>query len=359
MLQSSQAVTPANPQTPPIGRRAGGTDPAARFNPPAARNIDSILAPGTGEVQHNYATDQPAPGDLWFRWAYGSPIAAKNADPRVQVMRYNEDTYVLRQNICVHWEGSFTYLLFGNRGALLIDTGATTEADWYPLRKTVDALITCWQQIRRKPAVPLTVALTSGEDIAQNAGRAQFAGRPLTTLVPQQIADMKGFYRFAADWPAGQGQIDLGDRIVNVLPTPGTHRDGVSFYDRYTGLLCTGDLLYPGKIQIANERDFVASLERLQQWKARHPVKWVLGGHIEMQILPGKAYGRFATYKPFEQVLQMQPAQIDEALEHARELNGKQTVLVRPQFWLLNGVGPDARGPLPADIPNINAPRIF
>ena len=59
----------------------------------------------------------------------------------MQVVQYNEDTFVLRQNVCVHWEAPFTYLLFGNKGALLIDTGATANADHYPLRETVDALI--------------------------------------------------------------------------------------------------------------------------------------------------------------------------------------------------------------------------
>ncbi len=71
---------------------------------------------------------EPAPGNLAFRWTYGSNVAAKNRDPRVQVVQYNEDTFVLRQNVCVHWEAPFTYLLFGNKGALLIDSGATAEA---------------------------------------------------------------------------------------------------------------------------------------------------------------------------------------------------------------------------------------
>ena len=348
-----------NPQS-ATGRIYPNGNPANSLNPLEARNTDSVvpLHP-TKEVLHIYECTGPAPGAIGFRWIYGSVIAARNKDPRVQVMQYNEDTYLLRENICVHWEGPFTYLLFGNHGALLIDTGATTQPAWYPLRKTVDEMIARWAKMRGKKDVPLTVVLTSGEDVAQNVGLAQFIGRPNTVMAPKPLGEMKAFYKLNA-WPSGTGSIDLGGRIIDVLPTPGTHKDGVSFYDPYCDFLFTGDLLYPGKIQISNDTDFVASLKRLKQWKDTHPVKWVMGGHIEMQFLPGKAYPRFYTYKPYERLLQMEPDLIDEALHYAAEVVGKQMVLVRPDFQLLNGVSPDQKTLVfPEGVPNINAPRPF
>ena len=84
------------------------------------------------------------------------------------------------------------------------------------------------------------------------------------------------------------------------------------FYDSYTDFLFTGDLIFPGKINISNDKDYVASLTRLQRWKETHPVKWLMGGHIEMQFVPGKVYPRFATYKPYERLLQMEPNLIDD-----------------------------------------------
>jgi glyoxylase-like metal-dependent hydrolase (beta-lactamase superfamily II) len=349
-----------NPQS-ATGRAYPNGNPAAPLNPIAAKNTDSCIPlHRKGELIHDYHCDTPAPGNIAFRWIYGSVIAAKNKDPRIQVMQYNEDTYILRENICVHWEGPFTYLLFGNRGALLIDTGATPQAQYYPLRKTVDEIVGRWATMRGKSNVPLTVVMTSGEDVAQNQGLAQFADRPNTVLAPRPVAEMKAFYRLGASWPQNTGSIDLGDRVIDVLPTPGTHKDGVSFYDPYCDLLFTGDLLYPGKIQIGNDKDFIASLDRLKQWKDTHPVKWVLGGHIEMQFLPGKAYPRFYTYKPYERLLQMGPDLIDEALQYAKEVSGKEMVLVRPDFQLLNRVSPDQKTlEFPAGVPNINAPRPF
>lgn len=336
-------------------------NPDLPFNPPGARNTDSAvpLHP-TAPVIHDYRSDGPAAGKLGFRWTYGSNVAAKNRDPRVQVVQYNEDTFVLRQNVCVHWEAPFTYLLFGNKGALLIDTGATANHRHYPLRETVDAIVLRWCQARGRRSIPLTIALTSGEDTAQNQGLGQFAGRPETTFVPRPLEVMKRFYGLDTSWPAGTGRIDLGDRMIEVVPTPGTHKDGVSFYDPYADLLFTGDFVYPGKIQIGNDRDFVASLERLQAFVAANPVRWILGGHIEMMFAPGRYYPRFATFKPYERILEMEPALLEEVLRYAREVQGKDMMLIRKDFVLYNNVSPDQRTPVwPDDLPKIDAPRPF
>lgn len=331
------------------------------YNPPGVRNTDSALPlHPTDAVVHNYAADGPAPGNLAFRWIHGSEVAAKNQDPRVQVVQYNEDTHVMRQNVCVHWEAPFTYLLFGNKGALLIDSGATANAAHYPLRQTVDAIITRWSQARGRSKVPLTVALTSGEDLAQNQGLVQFAGRPDTTIVPKPLGAMQDFYGLVGKWPTGTGAIDLGDRVIEVIPTPGTHKDGVSFYDPYCDVLFTGDLLFPGRINIGNDSDFVTSLERLKAFAASKPVKWIFGGHIDSMFVPGRTHRRFMTYKPYERVLEMAPEAIDDALQSAREIKGKEIMLIRPDFSLLNGVSPDARTrEWPAGVPNISVPFHF
>ncbi len=336
-------------------------NPALPYNVPGVRNTDSAIPLHRGgPVVHDYRCDGPAPGKIAFRWTYGSNVAARNRDPRVQVIQYNEDTFVLRQNVCVHWEAPFTYLLFGNKGALLIDTGATAEAIYYPLRETVDAIIARLSEARGRSKIPLTIAMTSGEDIAQNQGLAQFMGRPDTVFVPKPLEVMKRFYGLGGSWPAGVGKVDLGDRVIEVIPTPGTHKDGVTFYDPYCDLLFTGDLLFPGKINISNDKDFVASLERIKLFMATRNVQWIFGGHVEMMFVPGKYYPRFATYKPYERILEMEPGLVDEAITYSREVLGKDTMLIRPSFVLFNGVSPDQRTQeWPEGVPNINPPRPF
>ena len=343
-IESSQAASALPcPAPSPAPEEYPDGNPDAPYNPPGARNTDSCLPlKPPGEVVHNYSTKGPAPGDLAFRWIHGSVCAAKNTDPRIQVLAYNEDTYIMRENPCVNWEAPFTYLLFGNDGALLIDTGATPEADYYPLRVTVEEILTRWCGIRRK-SVPLTVVLTSGEDVAQNQGIQQFAERSHTSLSPLELGARMNFHGLGSSWKQGLGRIDLGGRVIDVIPTPGTHKDGLSFYDTYTCLLFTGDFLYPGRVQIANDRDYVASLERLQQWKQSHPVKWVMGGHVEMMFIPGRAYPRFSNNRPFEHLLQLDPETIDEAVEHARGVVGKPAVVFRTDLILLNRVSPDEK----------------
>ena len=331
--QTGVVASSAQQKAPPKPSYPNG-DPGAPMNPAGVKNTDSCLPlAGTGPVVHNYSCDGPAAGDIAFRWIHGSVCAATNTDPRIQVIAYNEDTYILRENVCVHWEAPFTYLLFGNEGALLIDTGATAEAAYYPLRATVDAIIGRWCGIRRRKTVPLTVVLTSVEDAAQNQGLGQFGGRADTTIHAEPG-------KSGSRMP---GTVDLGGRIVTALPTPGTHQDGVTFYDSYTCLLFTGDLLYPGRIQIGNDRDYIHSLTLLQEWVKTLPVKWVMGGHIDMMFVPGRAYPRFSTYKPYERVLEMEPELIDEALIYATRIEGNADVAMRADFHLLNRVGPDEK----------------
>jgi glyoxylase-like metal-dependent hydrolase (beta-lactamase superfamily II) len=358
------AAASACPAPLPARKDYGNGDPDAPYNPPGARNTDSCLALNpAGEVDHDYTTKGPAAGDVVFRWIHGSVCAAKNTDPRIQVVAYNEDTYILRENPCVNWEAPFVYLLFGNHGALLIDTGATPEADYYPLRATVDAIVSRWCGIRRKKSVPLTVVLTSGEDVAQNQGIGQFGDRAQTSLTPTELGARMEFHGLGSTGKQGIGRIgrigrmELGGRVVEVIATPGTHKDGLTFYDSYTCHLFTGDLLYAGRVQIANDRDYVASLERLQQWKQSHPVKWVMGGHVEMMFLPGRGYPRFSTNRPFEHVLQLKAEAIDEAVEHARGIVGKPAVVFRTDFILLNRVSPDEKVYQSApDLPQIPDP---
>jgi glyoxylase-like metal-dependent hydrolase (beta-lactamase superfamily II) len=278
-----------------------------------------------------------APGAIRFKWIHGSICAATNRDPRIQTVAYNSDTILMRQNAAIHWEAPFTYLLAGTERALLIDTGATAESQYYPLRATVEGLLRRLASLRGVAELPLLIVHTSAEDMAQNQGAAQFRDRPNTSF------------------PAGAGTIELGGRSVIVISTPGTHKDGLSFYDRRTGLLFTGDLLFPGRILISNDTDYIASLERLQSFAAANPVRWILGGHIDMSSTPGIHYMSRTTFKPNEHVLQLEPESIGEALEQARRIKAKPAVAVRAEFHLLNRVGPDERGDWPADLPRPTA----
>ena len=85
--------------------------------------------------------DGAADLNLDVGWIHGSEAAKYNTDPDIQVHACDEHTYILRQNMAVHYEAPFMFLLFGGSRALLLDTGATANPQFFPLRRTVDWII--------------------------------------------------------------------------------------------------------------------------------------------------------------------------------------------------------------------------
>jgi glyoxylase-like metal-dependent hydrolase (beta-lactamase superfamily II) len=242
-------------------------------------------------------------GNLEVEWHAGWPSAKHDPAPEIQVHAYDPHTVILRQNMSVSHEAPFMFLLFGTAGALLLDTGATADPTYFPLRATVDGLITDWLAAHPRTGYRLTVAHTHGHD-DHVAADAQFADRPDTVVIGKSVDDVTAYYGFDA-WPAGTAAIDLGGRVVDVLPGPGHHRSATVFYDRYTQILFTGDSVYPGRLYVEDWPTFAATIDRLVDFCATHPVSHVLGCHIEMTTTPGHDYMLGSTYQPDEHPLQL------------------------------------------------------
>jgi glyoxylase-like metal-dependent hydrolase (beta-lactamase superfamily II) len=92
----------------------------------------------------------------------------------------------------------------------------------------------------------------------------------------------------------------------------------LAVFDNRTGLLLSGDLLYPGLLTVRDWPAFRASARRLQDFAAHHAIRWVLGHHIEMTRTPGLAYPLGCTFQPDEHPLPLLPSDI-EALHEACE----------------------------------------
>ena len=75
-------------------------------------------------------------------WIHGSEDCKNNQDPAIDVFQFDESTYILRQNKCLNFEAPFIYVLFGEHTVFVQDTGATAEAELFPLYETVQKLIT-------------------------------------------------------------------------------------------------------------------------------------------------------------------------------------------------------------------------
>jgi hydroxyacylglutathione hydrolase len=208
-------------------------------------------------------------------------------DP-LQVHWATDDTVILRQSLAAHFEAPFLYLLMGRDRALLLDTGATVDS---PVRDVVDELLA-----HRGPEYGLIVAHSHAHN-DHIAGDAQFAGRPNTVVVePHEFLE----------------SLDLGGRPLTVLRIPGHHVMSIAVYDAATGLLLTGDTVYPGRLYVDDFAAFAASIRLLCDFADAHPVSAILGAHIEMTTTPGKDIRMGARRHPHEAALPMTVAQLHD-----------------------------------------------
>jgi hydroxyacylglutathione hydrolase len=278
----------------------------------------------------DFADGAPAAGSLEVRWIHGA-----RGEPAIQVHRYDEHTVILRQSKSLSYEAPFMFLLFGNDRALLLDTGATADPERFPLRETVDRLVAGWLAEHPREEYELVVAHTHGHD-DHVAADAQFAGRPGTVVVPRDVDAVRLFFGFGEGWPTRIVPFYLGGRVLDVLGSPGHHRAAITVYDPWTGLLFTGDTVYPGRLYVADSAAFRASMDRLVAFVATRPVTHVLGCHIEMTKRPGRDYPLGATYQPRERALQMTTEQLTAVRDAAAAVAGQRGVYRSDDFIIYN-----------------------
>jgi glyoxylase-like metal-dependent hydrolase (beta-lactamase superfamily II) len=229
-------------------------------------------------------------------------------EPETQVQAVDADTFVIRQSVRTNFEAPFLYLLFGRERALLIDSGAGGLS----IRPAIERVIGEWRANHGGRPIHLVVAHSHGHG-DHHAGDDEFRDRPDTVVVgltPEQVA---AFFH-VTDWPRGIGRIDLGGRVLDVIPTPGHEPAHVMVYDARTRLLFSGDMLYPGRLYVPVDRfgEFRASADRLAAFAKTHPVRALLGAHIEMTDTPARDYPMEAATHPSEHPLPLPPSAIGE-----------------------------------------------
>jgi glyoxylase-like metal-dependent hydrolase (beta-lactamase superfamily II) len=246
--------------------------------------------------------DEPAGtlegGSLSVTWMHGSANCQTNTDPEVQVHAYNATVHIIRQNKCKTFEAPFIYVIEGSTTALVIDTGATSTVT---LRDTIRGLVGTKQ----------VIAAHSHAHGDHTAGDSKFAGQPMTTVVATTRAAVQAQFGIAT-WPTSPGMIDLGGRILDVLAIPGHEATHIAIYDRKTGLLFTGDSVYPGLLFINDWPTYRTSIARLAQFVSTHPIAHVLGAHIEMTATAKQNYPYGTTYQPAEHALPLTAAHVME-----------------------------------------------
>lgn len=285
----------------------------------------------------DFVTGAPVTGAAEPVWIHGAPRNRRCTDPPIQVHQHDPHTWLLRQSKAVNYEAPFMFLLFGNERALLLDTGATADPALFPLRRTVDGLVDRWLADHPRPGYRLIVAHTHGHgDHVQ--GDAQFADRPDTEVVDRDEAAVHTFFGFTG-WPHEVVTLDLGGRVLEVTGIPGHHAASVAVYDRWTGLLLSGDTILPGRLYVQDYPAFVASLDHLAAFTAARPVTAVLGCHIEMTRRPGRDYPLGCTYQPAERPLALPPERVAE-IRDAAHAASQPGAYVHDDYIIWHGFGP-------------------
>ncbi len=242
------------------------------------------------------------------KWIHGAADCSQNRDEAIQVVMYNSSTWILRQNKCVNYEAPFMYLFLGDDKALLIDTGATSDSSSFPLRKTVDGIIADYERKHDKELKLVVAHSHSHSD--HYAADEQFKNRPNTDIVELRAQQMKEYFEFKS-WPQRTTDFDLGGRILTLIPIPGHDEVSIALYDSKINILLTGDSFYPGRLYVRDWQAFRSSIHRLTEFCKAHPVKWILGNHIEMTDSAEVDYPAGTTYQPHETPLPLHVAELD------------------------------------------------
>jgi glyoxylase-like metal-dependent hydrolase (beta-lactamase superfamily II) len=283
------------------------------------------------DFQRLYNGDGAVSGTFPEDWIHGAPNCAQSTDPPLQVHQYNDDTFILRQDMCINFEGPFMYLLLGQERAILFDTGTSSNPNTVPIQSTVQGIIDQWKVDNGITGnYRLVVAHTHAHgDHVQ--GDPQFNGQPFTEVVGTSSAAVQAYYGFT-NWPSEIVQFDLGNRTLDITGIPGHHSSHIAVYDRRTDMLITGDHLYPGFLFISNFSQYQDSCQRLADFVNANNVSYVMGTHIEMTSTPGVAYPYGTNYQPEERILQLLPEHIIELNDAVQAMGNRPVVEVHDDF---------------------------
>jgi glyoxylase-like metal-dependent hydrolase (beta-lactamase superfamily II) len=196
-------------------------------------------------------------------------------DP-VRIEALDEVTYVLRESPCVDREAPFMFLLIGTERALLVDSG--TQDGVFLVEVVGQKLAESGLEF-----ADLTVA-HSHSHLDHRSGDETLAGAG-ARVVGSTVEEVREFWNLGA-WPEGVASLDLGNRLVEVLPIPGHNDNSIALFDHGTRVLLSGDSMIRGKINVNDLTAFRLSVARLSRFVDDVNPRVILGGHLERANVP-------------------------------------------------------------------------
>ncbi len=205
-----------------------------------------------------------------------SPASCDDVRDPIRIEPLDEVTFVLRESPCVDREAPFLFLLIGTERALLVDSGTQ---DGVFLAEVVG------QKLAQSGLgfADLTVAHTHSHlDHRSGHGTLADAGAP---VVGSTVEEVREFWNLEA-WPEGVASLDLGGRLLEVVPIPGHNDNSIALFDHRTRALLSGDSMIRGTITVSDLTAFRQSVARLSRFIDGADPSVMLGGHLERDNLP-------------------------------------------------------------------------
>jgi Zn-dependent hydrolases, including glyoxylases len=210
--------------------------------------------------------------------------------------RIDAGTYIISEYR--HWEETHCYLLNGTERSLLIDTGLGICNIKNEVDKLTDKPITAiathihWDHIGGHKYFPDFYA--HKEELNWLQGEFPLTMEQIKGMVVDRCDLPEGYnvdsYEFFQGTPArvleDNEVIDLGNRLIYILHTPGHAPGHMCFFEPEHGYLFTGDLVYKDVLfayyPSTDPEAYLDSLERV----AALPVKQVFPAHHSLDIRP-------------------------------------------------------------------------
>ena len=238
------------------------------------------------------------------RAVYDGLEHVKVSDNWFEVYRMDHDVFAIYEPY--QWQEVISYLILGNKRALLFDTGngigiisdLVTELTDLPV--IVLNSHTHFDHMGGNAEFQDILAMDSDytkrnmKGYANEAMRNEVSDEAICSVLPDGVVpEIHHIAPFSAKELIRDGhKIDLGDRVLKVLSTPGHTPDSVSMLDQERGLLWPGDIFYAGPIWLffpeTDLDEFYSSVDRLcslvPELKTLHP------SHNSPIALPGSLY---------------------------------------------------------------------
>ena len=208
----------------------------------------------------------------------------------------DENTYIISEYR--HWEETHCYLLNGENKSLLIDTGLGICNIYDEVIKLTDKPVIAaathihWDHIGGHKYFPDFYA--HKEELGWLKGEFPLSADTVREMVVDRCELPKNFdvnsYKIFQGAPTrvlrDRDTIDIGGRIIRVLHTPGHSPGHLCFWEKESGYLFTGDLVYKDTLfayyPSTDPKAYLNSLEKISLL----PAKKVFPAHHSLDIRP-------------------------------------------------------------------------